>query len=846
MDSPLKAFPLIWLKNIKRARARRAKEFDADAEKALAFYDGDHEWVFNKATTATTASSVGGKSSSENFDSPDFKMTVNRTFEFVSIMGPMVYNQNPTVLITPREFPEIPPEVWGNMAMGQQATQMLQSDKMKDKIACTLLSTYLNYIPNETKMTLHARKAIDEALITGLGCMYTEVYTPIGSQTKMVRATYVKNTHVVWDPDASYFGDVQWLAIECCHPVHEVEAEYGLQPGSLGRGTQESTLMTSAMEFDSDLRSKYERNRGETYDTLTYWKIFSKIGVGSTKGWLGEQAGAQLNAMIGPYAFFAVAPGVDYPLNFGPDAGLDQLETDPSQPGYQQSLEFLRQRFSWQVPHFLDDAWPIEFLTFYDSPGCLYPMSPLKPAFGEQYAIDWIYSMMISKLRVACRSILAVAADAPPEVMDILNNGADYQVVQLGKAGILDKYIQQFSFQPFAQDIWHVLQGIEQNFSQRTGLLPMLYGAQGERQVRTAAEGNALSTNLNIRPQHLKDQVEAWFTRIIRRLALATRFHIKGPDIIPLMGQEYAQLWDQVISNVSTESMVREYQYRIESGSTRKPTPETQTANLEQASQQLMPALFQAMGTNPQNAIPLNYLVKQLMKNRGMEWPVDILPPMPPTPPPGPVGPGPGGPPPGGPQGPPPPPGQHPDQSIPPQVIEQMLKAVAGGQPTPPPLHAIDAAAQQTHLKPKDIAQEIIKQLQDPSHVPPLPPAMQNLPPIEKMVAEAVEGLMHKEGKASHATLSDMLMGVAHGQPAPPQLRNLSEAAHKTGIPEKQIAETIIKQAHEPHGKVPASMQNMSEIQQAVVMAVKELTSKKRKMSIVRDENDKIVGLQEE
>lgn len=775
MDSPLAALPLIWLKNIQRAKTRRQKEFDEDAEKALAFYDGEHDWVFDKSTTGSstsTSNSSGGKSTSENFAAPDFKMTVNRTFEFVSIMGPMIYNQNPTVRIEPRTYPEVPPEVWGNPMMAQMMGQQIQMDKSRDRVVCQLLSNYLNYIPNETAMLGHARKACDEALIKGMGVLFTEVYTPTGSKTKMVRATHVNTKNVYLDPDASCYEDLQWIAIECCEPVAQVEKDYGLPAGTLDKGNQESSFMSAAV--DTELVSKHSRNKSETYDTMTYWKIYSKIGLGSMDGWLQGEAASSLSAMVGEYVFLAVAPNVPYPINLHPDS-LAELETDQMAPNYQMSLEFLREKLSWQVPYYLDDAWPIEFLSFYGSPGKLWPMSPLKPAFGEQYAIDWIYSMLISKLRVACRSILAVSADAPPDVMDILNNGADYQVVQLGKAGALDKYIQQFSFDPFNKEIWSVLQGIEQNFSQRTGLLPMLYGAQGDRQVRTAAEGNALSNNLNIRPQHMKDCVENWFTRIFRRMALATRYHIKGVDIAPMMGPEYATLWDGLIANVDPDTMVREYQYRIEAGSTRKPNPDAQTANMEQAANTLLPQLFQAMAMNPENAKPLNHLLESIMKSRGQEWLYPILPPMPP---PMPMGPG-GLMPPGGPA-----PQEQPQQA-PPQ-----------GQPEQQP-----------------------------------------------------------QGDIPPETLAQMLLQIQQGGPVPPELQAVQQASQESGIAPQQIAATIVKQQTEPNSQLPkltAMEKKLSEIEQAVVMAIKELTNikskppTKKKMRVTRDENQRINGLEEE
>lgn len=654
MARAIETITQLWLSNIRKAKEKRAEEYDRQAELGLRFYGEDHKWLFDEQIPEEKMLRLQAAGIDEV--GPGFKMTVNRVFELTALYGPMLYNNNPVCSVNPRQYPPVPPQVWGDPRIADYINQQRATRAGQDQVTCTLLSNWLNYLPNETGMRVQVRKCITECLIKGMGAAFTSVYTPPGSQQKLVRMDWINTDRIVLDPDAKYEQDVRWIAIQCTGRISAVAKEYGLdRKYLLDRVKQKmhSTNKESAIEAGGHDRLDFVG--GKTYDQMTYWKVFSKVGLGYEDS--GDENVSAIVEKSGDFVYLVVAEGIDHPLNINPAAfrGLGSVE---------QVAEAMRQAVDWGVPHYYDNAWPVEFLRFYESPNKLYPISPIMPAIGEQMAIDYINSALISKLMVAGRTVVALGPDVDEATVDQIKHGGDYVVVHLNKGGSLQNNIQELNFGTFNPELYNVLRYQEENFEKRTGLGPMLYGSQGNRQIRTAAEGNALQQNLNIRPDDMREQVEDWVTRIFRRWALASRSAVTGRDVEPLMGRENAWLWDQYVRSTDYIRLTREFDYRIESGSTRKPNNDALVANLEQSSQMVMPILGNAVQWNPGNVTVLNSWMRKLARARGQAWgPEDeILPPLPPPPPPMPPEAGPGGPvPPVG------PPGQG--QEVPPEMM---------------------------------------------------------------------------------------------------------------------------------------------------------------------------------
>lgn len=650
-DNPLCDLAKLWLENIKRG-IKAKTQFNKDALEGLKFFDGPHDWIFNEADSRYFL--PGG--SDQPVPAPAMKVTANRVFELVSIFGPMLYPRNPQVLLDPRKFPDLDPRIFPAEMMAQAFQMEMEQKEAIDRTVCAELQAYLNYIPNETHMRDEARQAVEEALIKGVGAIHVSVETPPGSSIRIVVPRWVKIDRIVLDPDAECMRDVQWIAMECLGPTRQIEREYELPAGYL-KSHCKSSIAESAIVAGLDTNDR--DRKGKTYDMTRYWKVWTKIGLGRPDNEQNQEAMAALEEVVGDYAFIAVAEGCPHPLNMP----MEMLDVNVSS---EKGKLAIQEATSWQVPHWMDNAWPIEFLYFHTSPNQLWPISHIKPALGEQYWLDWVYSLLATKVQRSCLTRVVVSAELDEENTQRLYSNRDYEVLKVDKRldNIpIESLVKEIHMGEFNPEIAKMAATVEELFAKRTGMLPFLYGQQGETQIRSAAEASGLQSSLNIRPDDMREQVENWTTRIFRRMALCARYWIKGQDVAPILGRPHAMLWDEYVTKVPPEAMVREFEYRIEAGNPKKPNSEYVLAHLEQAAATVIPLLSQYAQANPENLQVLNAYMRDMAKAAGREWKYDILPPLP-SPPPDPSQM----------MGQQMPPGQVPpqDQQVPPEQMQQM------------------------------------------------------------------------------------------------------------------------------------------------------------------------------
>ena len=71
--------------------------------------------------------------------------------------------------------------------------------------------------------------------------------------------------------------------------------------------------------------------------------------------------------------------------------------------------------------------------------------------------------------------------------------------------------------------------------------------------------------------------------------ALLARWLIYPQDVAPVLGPMAAQAWGMHVQGESPDAIVREYDYRVEAGSARKPNVATRIENITSAMQILAP-----------------------------------------------------------------------------------------------------------------------------------------------------------------------------------------------------------------------------------------------------------------
>jgi hypothetical protein len=123
--------------------------------------------------------------------------------------------------------------------------------------------------------------------------------------------------------------------------------------------------------------------------------------------------------------------------------------------------------------------------------------------------------------------------------------------------------------------------------------------------MRSAAEAQYRQENINIRPDDMASRVEDWLSLSATREIQAMRYSAEFEDLAPIVGQTAASVFAEQILTDNVSRITRDFRYRVEAGTARKPNRDTQIAQLVDVGQYILPVIQQAMMggvTRPFNA----------------------------------------------------------------------------------------------------------------------------------------------------------------------------------------------------------------------------------------------------
>ncbi len=573
----------------------------------------------------------------------------------VQIFGPVLYHRNPVRKVSPRRLPILPIEAMGDpndpnvQMMYQQLAQQIQGERGIDTSRAMLLEHYLNYTPDALDLKTESRWAIDEALIKGMGLLWTELYTPPGGTMKTVGSFFDTVDNLLVDPDMESLRESKWIGRRRVQPYWEIERRFGLPEDSLKKAAGLESYNRQS-EVQSHVDGDYRRKQGLTNDLMVYWEVFSKMGIGGRLSGIKQDLKPILEA-YGDFCWLVVADGCPYPLNIPPP--LIQAAFDEDQMLAQAAAQELSARLRWPTPYWADDAWPFTEVVFHHVPRRVWPMSHISPGMGELKFLNWAFSFLAGKVKTACRDFIAIAKSAGEELKDRIRTGPDYTIIEIEQIhDSIDKVVKFLQHPDFNPEIYKVIEGVTANFERRTGLTELMYGLSNN-QMRSAEEAKVKGDQVAIRPDDMANKVEDAMSGLARKEALAARWHLKGQDVEPVMGQMGAQWWDSLLATSDPAEILHELEYRIEAGSAKKPNKGTEQANMQSAMQQLFPTLW-SYAQMTANIGPVNSLITAWAKSIDLDPTGFLMEPPPPPPAPEPTG-GPGGAPPGPPQQPQPP-----------------------------------------------------------------------------------------------------------------------------------------------------------------------------------------------
>lgn len=641
-DYPLHRIVKAWLNKIKLSKKDKKVKFQDDADECMKFFHNGRELgdlLWKQRGKSSPDGMIDGDVD-EQIPAPKFRVTLSKAAELVQIFGPFIYHKNPSIVVDPKH-PDIPMEIQVGLippeqlqAMQMQHDQQAQMAAMqaeqqgmeppqippfdpaglfppqtveqsKTKLVAYLLQYYLDYIQRENDKKTHARRMVDEALIKGASVLWTESFESYPGAPKQIGSFWETVDNLIGDPDADTVEEWTWCARKRVLPYWDWEERYNHKPGSLKKYAQKKSCNAEG-EFSAKDSYEDDVQRGKTNDLIECWEVYSKTGMGHQLAGVEKEELAGMLDSLGRYCYLVVSEQVPFFLNIPEDAILEEA-TDPESKSEEAdaSPTELFMSVQWPIPFWADGSWPFTMLAFHEQPNCAWPVSHLSSGMGQLKALNWIITFMVNRLRVSMRTLVSYMKSAGPEFVTRLFSGKDFEGLPIENSqdaqGDISKVVHFLPVPEMKPDAWRIVELLSESFDKATGLTETAYAMQGG--MRSAAEANVKQNALNVRPDDMANKMEDVMSLVARKEAMAARFMLTGESIMPVMGQLCAQYWEQFVMTSEVDAVVREFHYRVEAGSMRKPNTETMLANFNAFAQAWLPTLTQFQAVDAINAM---------------------------------------------------------------------------------------------------------------------------------------------------------------------------------------------------------------------------------------------------
>lgn len=574
--NPMKGICEAWLEKIKLALQKKDTEFEQYAREVHQFYNGPVNWMWNQEQRLV-AKGQGGFLQGNMF--PNFKICLNKPFAAVALYGPTLFAQYPNVQVSPAERPEIAPSALGvdlqDPVMSEQYGMMQLQQQMEGELRQThanIAQSYLNAIQRATNKKWHARMAIPDGIVRGLGTTFTKIYNPPGTDIRYPRSEFINESEYVKDSDANRPEEVQWIAVRCVAPRNKVAEEYGGDNPQRMYDALKGHFQSH--EAQASKRGKREAKqsdsqKGDSWDLVEYWEVYSKNGFGDKLNtFTGENPKAVDDfSVFGPFCYLVVCRGVPFPLNL-PSWSLEEEEPDA-----------VFNRAQWPIPYWTPPlcGWPVSELFFHTDGGSIWPVPMFKPLIGPIRFVNWCLSFLADKAASASTDYFVALKSAAESIKAQVEQGVGpYKMLEvpeiLAKSGLgLDKIVSVLQAPNFHEGVWQMVSEVMGLIDFESGVTELLAGLGGDRAMRSAEEASVRQANTQIRPDDMAQRVEDWLTEQAKKEMIAAMWLLTGADVEPMVGAEAAQVWDQQMSTQDFHRILTDFSYRIEAGSARKP-----------------------------------------------------------------------------------------------------------------------------------------------------------------------------------------------------------------------------------------------------------------------------------
>ncbi len=623
----LESIPALWRPLIARAVKHKEDKFARTARRLWAFRGKSYEDLYVNVDDPDYKLFTDG-------GGPNFKARLNLTKQFEDTYLPHLHFRVPQRVVEPSR-PQVPPELL-SLATGQEIPPGTPLPKTKlekeDATRSWLMQWFLNYTPGEYNLKKEGELAIREALVKGRGVVWCELIdTPYG---EIPISRFESIDGLLIDPDCEQLREAGWIARKRRANRYALADEHGLKPerlkpSDLGRTAEEGNTNTD-IEGDDWLK----QNAGDAHETVVYYEVYCRKGLGTQFGKGPEAARETLSDLPESLGYLAdepcylvLVPGVSFPLNLPPEIFADDRNDE------EVTIEDeVRARLAWPIPFHRDKThpWPCTPLDFDPHTKDPWATSPLEAGLPLQVFLDQTVGFLMDGLAASARRLLFVDDSLEAKVKQALTEGVDHLVIGVDKAEEIRTLVYEMTFESATEDIYKVMGIVQKKYEEITGQDPLLGGDVGATQPRSSGEMTIRNERASTRPDDYAERVEAWHGMVARKEGFAARLIVSPLTVTPLFGEEdqvetdpktgelmklgpLGQLWAELVNTNNPDKAAAELSYTIEVGSGRKKNKQKQSQDVQMVSQNLIPTLGQVYMTTG-DPTPLNAFVQMLGK----------------------------------------------------------------------------------------------------------------------------------------------------------------------------------------------------------------------------------------
>jgi hypothetical protein len=169
------------------------------------------------------------------------------------------------------------------------------------------------------------------------------------------------------------------------------------------------------------------------------------------------------------------------------------------------------------------------------------------------------WTLFLNRQKWAYRVLIAFAEQPgfklTEDVMHQLMFGGDMGAFTFRSTEGLDisKLMQMVTFPTLAAENVQIVDQLERQFEQHTGLSDFILAGETARQMRSAEEARMREQKSMTRFEDMRSLVEKWAAKAARKEAMMARFLMKPDDIERIFGPEAAQAWGMLMPPVSDQ-----------------------------------------------------------------------------------------------------------------------------------------------------------------------------------------------------------------------------------------------------------------------------------------------------